>query len=67
MREFHSSHIRWWAYHAPSRTLTVQYGGSRYVYHRVPPSFARRLSKACSAGGFINRYVKPRYPYEREA
>lgn len=55
-------------YAARLRCLDVEYhGGGRYRYHGVPRHVYERLLRAESIGAFVNREVKPRYPYTRLA
>jgi hypothetical protein len=43
--------------------ITVS-GGRSYTYYNVPLSVYRGLTSASSAGQYVNRFIKQRYPYE---
>ncbi len=52
------------AYDAATATLYLRFaGGGAYAYFGVPPSVHRELLTADSVGGYVNRVVKPRYPF----
>lgn len=55
-------------YDAAGRVLEVEFrSGGLYAYLDVPPEVFCDLLAAESAGGFVNRVVKPRFRYRRLA
>jgi hypothetical protein len=64
---FDSSAIARGAYDLDAQTLDLWYkGGDRYRYFGVPETVFDALLAAPSAGEFVNREIKPRYPFEIE-
>lgn len=62
-----SSSIRAIGYDRRTRELWVEYRTryTPYAYVGVPPYVFAELQSAESKGGFVNRVIKPRYPFER--
>jgi hypothetical protein len=62
-----SSSITSVGYHAPTRTLEVEFthGARRYRYHDVPPEAVEALLKADSIGAHFHVHIKPRYTFTR--
>jgi len=59
-RSVDSSAVASVGYDAGSRTLEVEFaGGAIYRYLDVPPRVHAQLLSAESAGGYVNRRVKP--------
>ena len=51
---------------AQSAVLELQFrNGAIYQYFLVPPSVYRDLLGAHSKGGYFNRNIRGRYPYQR--
>jgi KTSC domain len=63
-----SSAVESVGYDARSRTLEIEYASGRvYRYLGVPPHAYELLLRAESAGGFVNRRIKPFYRCRRVA
>lgn len=61
-----SSNIESVGYDPETETLHVVFrSGDEYDYFNVPPSVYRGFQSAGSAGQYLNRVVKGRYPYEQ--
>lgn len=61
-----STAIRRYAYDAERRRLEIEFiTGRRYRYDDVPASVADAMARATSKGGFFNRRIRDRYPFER--
>ena len=59
-----SSNVEAIGYDESSTELWVQYvGGRTYIYDGVPPSTFEELRSAPSIGSYMNRQVKPNYPF----
>ena len=53
-------------YDRASAELYVEFiDGDRYAYAQVPYVIWRALQAADSKGGFVNRVLKPHFPYRR--
>ena len=66
MRQFTpaSSNIAGVSYDDETKALTVDFlDGSRYQYSRVPPEVYDAFERAPSAGSFLYRQIRDRYPY----
>lgn len=60
-----SSHITQVDWDGDTDTLTVTFNDGRaYDYFNVPGSVARDFQATGSAGGFLQRHIKGRYPYQ---
>lgn len=60
-----SSHIFQVDYDDATDTLSVEFtDGRTYDYLNVPSQVARAFQAAASAGEFLNRQIKGRYPHE---
>jgi len=60
-----STVIRRFAYHAPSRSLDVEFvSGRRYRYAGVPEDVAARFRAAFSKGRFFNEHIRDHYPFQ---
>jgi len=63
-----SSAIERAAYNPGTESLDIWYsGGNQYSYYGVPPAAFRELLDASSAGEFVNRQIKPRYPFRKRS
>lgn len=64
---FDSSAIESAAYDDELHILDLWYkGGDRYRYSGVPIEVYRGLQSAPSAGEYVNREIKPNFPFEIE-
>jgi hypothetical protein len=55
------------AYDDGPQALSVWFkGGRRYIYSGVPRALYNELCQASSAGGFVNRAIKGRFPCRAE-
>ena len=62
-----STVIRRYDYDPDRRRLHIEFvTGRRYVYAGVPEKEVEAMAKAASKGGFFNRRIRDRYPFERE-
>jgi uncharacterized Fe-S cluster-containing MiaB family protein len=53
-------------YNAKASKLRVIYtSGSIYDYKKVPESVYNEMQKAFSKGQFLNKYIKPKYEYQK--
>lgn len=54
-------------YNPATQQLDVQFAnsGRRYRYEGVSPTRARGIHRAASAGGYLNRNIKPGHPVRR--
>lgn len=51
-----------------SRTMYVRFrDGSVYAYKGVPRQRVTACARAASVGKYLNRFIKPFYPYEKVA
>jgi len=67
-RFIRSSAIRSVGYDERLHLLEIEYvSGDVYRYYYVPKSEYDRLGLAESKGTYVNRRIKPRYPYEKAA
>lgn len=61
-----SSQVKAVGYHAPTKTLVVQYhNGGVYHYHGVAPETHASLHKAESIGKFLAQHVKPKNKFTK--
>lgn len=61
-----SSNIESFSFDPSTDTLTVTFrSGDTYEYQNVEPSTYRAFQSAPSAGEFLARRIKGRYPYEQ--
>jgi len=61
-----SGHVEAVSYDDDTQDLVVVFrGGRSYVYHGVPSNEVEALSRADSAGKYINNFIKPLYEVER--
>ena len=52
--------------YSPCATLDVEFkSGAVYRYFTVPREAFDKLLASESKGGFLNRHIKPRYPFRR--
>lgn len=59
-----SSVIRDHHYRAEESELDILFTtGRRYIYHRVPPEVADKLSSAFSKGRYFNAHIRDHYDY----
>jgi hypothetical protein len=66
MRPVSSTSVVAVGYDKAAHALYVEFvDGDTYVYSLVPRSTFEGLMQASSKGSFVNRVVKPRYPYRR--
>lgn len=53
-------------YDAARKTLIVVYlSGAMYEYLKVPQEVYEQMRNAFSKGTFLNKYIKPGYPYKK--
>lgn len=66
MRHVQSSSVRAIGYDKDAEELWVEYHSSpgAYRYRGVPPDVFVELAEAESKGGYVNRAIKNRFPYE---
>ena len=61
-----SSNVAAIGYHAPTRTLEVEFvNGSVYQYYGVPEHMYERIMREASKGRFLNTYIRDSYPFSR--
>jgi hypothetical protein len=52
-------------YHPRRRRLQLEFrSGKRYLYFQVPPHCYRELLRADSKGGYFNRHIRNRFPFQ---
>lgn len=63
-----SSVIAYMTYDADKSRLTIHYrSGAVYEYLHVPESEYTSMKKAMSKGTYLNKVIKPKYPYKKIA
>lgn len=61
-----SSVIAYMTYNADKSSLTIHYrSGAVYEYLHVPESEYASMKKATSKGTYLNKVIKPKYPYKK--
>jgi hypothetical protein len=52
-------------YHPRRHQLELEFcSGKRYLYFQVPPQCYRELLRADSKGGYFNRNIRNRFPFQ---
>ena len=52
-------------YHPRRRQLQLEFrSGKRYLYFQVPPQCYQELLSADSKGGYFNRHIRNRFPFQ---